>query len=443
MVSGSRARSIMSQRFFSLQDFLSGLSRDLKRRSLRHSLLTLGASVIRLAISALAVRILARGLGPQDLGTFYVVSAVVLILGTIGDGGLSYTAVREVSRLRVEETAKTPEAAGAFLILKLVFAGAVAVLVLALAGPLANAVLPGIANNVLLVRLAALTVATTALSGWASAIAQGLRRFGWLAISSIGTAVAGLLGFSALWALALLNLASAVAVGILTPMASLVLFAPVLWKQSVRFINLRKNVADLLGFSRWLWLSAILSSSTAQLDLVLVKHWCAPEIAGFYALAARLALFADLINQSNFVALLPVVSAQRTAVQHRAFMLSSLRRTLPGAGLLLIGALLARAPIEWFFGDQYAPVVPLFRILMFGVAFDLVITPLILVAFPLNMPRTLAASDLLRVVSLTGAAALLLPVFGAAGAAWAKLAAKAIGASFTLAMVSWRMRTPR
>ncbi|HEV8486273.1 MAG TPA: oligosaccharide flippase family protein [Blastocatellia bacterium] len=432
----------MPQRFFLWQDFISGLSSDLRRRSLRHSLITLGASVIRLGISALAVRILARGLGPQDLGTFYVVSAVVLILGTIGDGGLSYTAVREVSRLRSEESTKIPEAAGAFLVLKLAFAGAVVVLVLALGGPLASVVLPDIGNGALLLRLAALTVVTTALSGWASFVAQGLRRFGWVAVSSVGTAVAGLAGFWALSALARLNVTSVVAVGIFTPLASLVLFAPVLWAQRVRFINLRKNAGELLGFSRWLWLSAILSSTTAQLDLMLVKHWSPPEIAGFYALAARLALFADLINQSNFVALLPAVSAQRTVVEHRAFMRSSLLRTLPVAALLLIGALLARAPIEWFFGHQYAAVVPLFRILMLGVAFDLVVTPLILVAFPLNMPRTLAASDLIRVVALSSAAVLWLPLFGAAGAAWAKLAAKAIGGGFTLAMVWWRMRAP-
>src|SRR5688572_7414575 len=93
------------------------------RRSVRDSAVTLAGSLVRLALGVLVARLLARGLGPERLGSFYVVSSAVLILGTLSDGGLSLTAVRRIAGLRAEQPGEVPRAAAAALALKLAFAG--------------------------------------------------------------------------------------------------------------------------------------------------------------------------------------------------------------------------------------------------------------------------------------------------------------------------------
>jgi O-antigen/teichoic acid export membrane protein len=416
------------------QNLVARARAELARRIVRDSLIVLASNLGRVALSAFVIRLLARELGPERLGVFYVMSSTVLILVTLADGGLSFSAVRRVAALRASSPDEVPAAAGAFLVLKLAFACAVVAPVWLLAEPIATNWLR-VPDGPGLLRIAVLGLLATALGGWASFVTQGLRRFGWVALSQIGTTLAGLIAFSVLQALGRLTVTTAVAVGAFTPLAGGLLLVPVIAAQPIAFSDLRRHARALLSFSGWLWLSAILSSATAQLDVLLVNLWLPAEQVGFYGLAGRLALVADLLNQSNYSALLPVVSAQQTVAQHRAFMRASLLRTAPLGVLLLAGALLAGGPIVWFFGPAYAPAVPLVWLLMLGVVFDLIATPLILIAFPLGLSRVLAASDALRLATLTGALALLVPALGAAGAGWARLAARVLSTGFTLALV--------
>lgn len=410
---------------------------ELARRSVRDSLLTLAGSLTRLALGLVVARLLARGLGPEDLGAFYVMSSAVVILVTVGDAGLSQTGVRHIARLRASDPLQVPAASGAFLVLKLAFAALVAAVVAGCAQPLAGATID-LPQGYLLLRLAALGLMPAALSGWASFVAQGLRRFGWVTVSTIGFSLAGLAAFGALAALGRLSVASGVLAGALLPLTSFALLMPVFRGQRVSFTQFRTHAAALLRFSGWLWVSTLLASVTAQLDLLLVNRWAAPEIVGYYALAGRIAQSADLVSQSTFVALLPAVSALTGIAAQRAYVRASLRRTVALAALMLAAALLASAPIEWYFGAEYAPSVPLLWILMLSVALDLVLTPILLLAFALDLPRELAASNLVRVAVLAGAAAWWIPPLGPAGAAWARLAARVLGAAFMLAVIARR-----
>jgi hypothetical protein len=61
------------------------------------------------------------------------------------------------------------------------------------------------------------------------------------------------------------------------------------------------------------------------------------------------------------------------------------------------------------------------------VIFDVFSLPVILLAFPLNRPRLLAAADALRAGVLVVVALLLVPVVGPGGAVAAKIVAKGFG----------------
>ena len=105
---------------------------------------------------------------------------------------------------------------------------------------------------------------------------------------------------------------------------------------------------------------------------------------------------------------------------------------------LILAAPLAGPFIQAFYGPAYTDSAPVLLILLIAVVFDLVTTPLVLLAFPLNAPKVLAVSDVIRVAALALAGWLLIPDLGPIGAALAKLVARVAGAGFTLAML-WRL----
>lgn len=422
------------------QRLVNAARAEFARRTVRDSLLTLGGSLTRLAMGLIVARLLARGLGPGSLGAFYVMSSAVVILVTVADAGLSQTGVRHIARLRAAAPEEVPAAIGAFLVLKVSIAAVVAAAVAAFSAPLAGATVD-LPQGDLLLRLAALGLVPAALGGWASFVAQGLRRFGWVTASTIGTSAAGLTVFAALAALGRLTVAAGVLAGAFLPLAGFAWLLPVMRGQRVSFARFRAHAESLLRFGGWLWVSTLLASVIAQLDLLLVNRWAAAESVGYYALAGRIAQSADLLNQSNFVALLPMVSALAGASAQRTYAAATLRRTVPLAGLLLLGALLAPAPIVWYFGGEYAPSGPLLWILMLSVALDLVLTPVLMLAFALDLPRELAASNLVRLLVLAGASAWWMPALGPAGAAWARLTARAAGGAFMLAVIVRRQHS--
>jgi O-antigen/teichoic acid export membrane protein len=134
-----------------------------------------------------------------------------------------------------------------------------------------------------------------------------------------------------------------------------------------------------------------------------------------------------VVNQSLYTTLLPAAAA----LSGREAIVRYLRRSLARSGVIALGLLLliplARPFILTFYGPDYATAVPLFQLLVGMVIFDVFSLPVILLAFPLNRPRLLAAADALRAGVLVVVALLLVPVVGPGGAAVAKIVAKGVG----------------
>jgi O-antigen/teichoic acid export membrane protein len=199
-----------------------------------------------------------------------------------------------------------------------------------------------------------------------------------------------------------------------------------LWQIPARPV-FRQEAATLFRFGRWLWVASLFAILTQQLDLILVNRLSSGAAAGAYALALSLAFKADVVNQSLYTTLLPAASA----LSGREAIIRYLRRSLARSGIIALGLLLliplARPFILTFYGPDYVTAVPLFQLLVGMVIFDTFTLPVILLAFPLNRPRLLAAADALRAGVLVVVALLLVPVVGPGGAVAAKIVAKGFG----------------
>jgi O-antigen/teichoic acid export membrane protein len=308
------------------------------------------------------------------------------------------------------------------------------ILVLA-ARPLANSVLglENVDNGPLLVVLAMTGMVAVAFSGTLNAMLQAANRFG--AMSLVNVINAGLTTVLAalLFVTDNLNLITALLVlGTATTVVNIALayyLLPGRWPlwQLPASPEYKQETVALFRFGRWLWIAGLFAIAAQQLDLILVNRLSSSAAAGAYALALNLAFKADVVNQSLYTTLLPAASG----LSGRAAVVHYLRRSLLRSGVIALGLLLliplARPFILTFYGPDYAPAVPLFQLLIGMVLFDVFTMPLILLAFPLNQPRLLAAADGLRAAVLFALALLLIPVLGPQGAVAAQITAKIAG----------------
>lgn len=418
----------------------------------RHMGLLFAGHGLRLALGVVSSAILARGLGPAGLSLFAVVGAAASIAATVADFGLSTSGIRHMAAdlpddpsgaRRTGQVLAWCKMLGALLVAGLLFAGAKPIAALLKIPPDAGPVL---------VRIAAVGLLATSLGGAVSAILQALRRFWVLVATQTLGIVLTILLLAALWlprpVSGSLEVAAALAVGIVSTLAVAVtglVCLPAGWRRAMlaRPGRLGGTGRRLLAFSRWLWLSAMLSILIAQLDLLMLNRLLAPSVVGFYALALNLAFKADILNQTLHTVLLPTVAGLRSAAAYRPYLRASLARCLGLALLLAVLAPLARPLVLAVYGPAYAPAIPVLYALLGVVLFDLLTMPFLLLAFPLDMPHLIAAADAVRVVTFVLLGAALIPIWGLYGAVAAKLAAKVAGALLLGGAVVQRLARPR
>jgi O-antigen/teichoic acid export membrane protein len=400
-------------------------------RITRDSLVVLTGQGISLVLGLGSSAALARGLGPDGVRILSIVSATVAIGITISDLGLSTSVVREIAR---QPSGGAVVAARGFARIKLGASILVALLMIAMARPLAGVLRLPQGSGRVIVWLAATSVVATSVSGIMSSILHGLRRFRALAATQVLNFGLTLLLMGGLFLSSHLFVQPALWVGIGTALAGAAagfVLLPRAWRAclDLRGSGVRSpETRRMLSFGSWLWVGALFSIVASQLDLLLLNRWRPGVTVGFYALALNLYLKASVLYQTLRMVLLPEASSLSGAAEYRSYLKSATTRCVIVAGGALITIPLMRPFVLVVYGRTYLPSVKPLYTLTLIVVFDLVTLPLILLAYPLGMSRVLAAADAARVITLLACGSLLIPAWGIYGAVVAKLAAQVVAA---------------
>jgi O-antigen/teichoic acid export membrane protein len=426
-------------------------------------------TLARLALGFIASVLIVRTLGPAGFGIYATLGVVASIGGALADLGLSTAAVRRIAEVWISHPALAQERAKVFLALRLAIAATLCVTSLLVAAPLAT-VLPGRPSPPL-VLLALLGMIATNLSGTTSVLLQATGAFrslslvlvvnsGLTALLAVGLASAGWLSITT--ALAILGIGT-----------SLVSLAMGWWmgplrrnrrtaeltgdprpktedpnsesrsgddeppatshqQQATSNSSIIQESRALLLFGGWLWVANGFAMLASSLDVLLVGRWLPAASIGQYTLASNLAGKADIVNQSLHAVLLPAASQLGHSGAVRGYIRQNLLRS--AALSLLLIPLLPLAPllVGLIYGPAFTPAAGLFQVLLGVAIFDIWVTPLLLLAYPANRPRLLAAADALRVGALLLSGTLLIPTLGLPGAALARLCARVAGAVLIL-----------
>lgn len=422
-----------------------GLRQDFQERITQHSIVVLFGHVARLLLGIVSSSLLARALGPGGLSIFSVVAAARSIAVTAADLGLSQSATRRIAADLAQVPERALGMAGAYARYKLL-AGLVTAGLFLLVGPsLAHWLALAAPARSAFVWVTALSILASVAVAVPTTLVWMRRQFSTLALLQTSNVVLTVAVILVLTAFGRLTLVPALLVGVGTALVT-TLLGNALLPHSWRLHDLLRVAVDggewrwLFGYGKWLWAATLLSMVAAQADVLLLSRWMPGQAVGHYALAANLASKADLVNQTLHVILMPAISA----ISGSDTYASSARRSLLRSGLwavLLLPALpLARPFILLVYGPQYAASIPLFYGLMLTVFFDLFTLPVLLLAYPMDLPRSIAAADATRVAVLVVLGAALIPPWGLNGAVVARLASRIAGAVVLWAAMAPRMR---
>lgn len=415
--------------------------RDLRDRVLQDGAVVFAGNIASLALGVISSAVLARGLGPEGLSTFAIVGATTSIAATVSDFGLRLGAIRHIAGALSDGRRRAQALAGAYAHLKLAGSAAIVAILLLFAEPLSALVQLPHESGPALLRIGAVAIGATLLSALVGTVLHALALFRRLITVQVFNVVLTVLLMTALWLTNRLDVATALLVGGATAAAAALLslaLLPAGWRRSIRVWPgrpvraLGDNSRTLLSFSRWMWLSNIFTILAVQIDVLLLNFFLPLPAVGIYALARNLAQKADAVNRTLHTVLAPGASTLTVIAERRDYVRRSLVRSTLLAGLIVLATPLARPFILLVYGQEYAASVNLFYALLLVVLVDLIVSPLILLALPLDRPRLLALADAAQVATLMVVGVVAIPQFGAYGIVIARLSARLVAALVAL-----------
>jgi O-antigen/teichoic acid export membrane protein len=402
------------------------------RQLLRNSgwLFTSDATV--LAADLLVTVLVARALGAADFGRLGLVWTVVGTVNLLVDVRAWEATTRYLSEFTARDR---PGLALATLKLVVLVEAAVAVAGFALAWATSGPVAAWLGDRSLrpLIVLGALTLVVTALDRAAGAVLRVFDRFRALGLCqtlwAVGRLVliAGVLGMGA-------RVRGVVLAHVVADAGAAVVLLTVAGR-AVRARLWTTHVSARLGLTRPYWremltfvghssLRATLKVASRRLDVLLLGHYRSKAEVGVYQAALRLAQLLEELGDPLYFAAFPQFA--RAWVEARPEYFELLRRMVLGLAVLatasvLVGVLGAPLLIGVALGPAYAPAVVPFRPLVVACGIALATLWATPAALGSGQPAVETRAATSGVVCLAVLLAGLIPVWGATGAAWARL----------------------
>jgi O-antigen/teichoic acid export membrane protein len=181
----------------------------------------------------------------------------------------------------------------------------------------------------------------------------------------------------------------------------------------------RGDTRDLLSYTRWFLVTFALAALISRMDLFLLARWGGLREAGIFAAGQAVAWIPQLVG--TYLAI--VIGPRVMPAWGEGRLLQLIRRFQLGLGATAVaGYVLAMIGLRWL-GPLVFPAAffrsrAVMQALLPGALAGFVTFPLVLTTLMFLRPRFLLLMDCLTLLPLVGLYFLIIPRFGAVGAAW-------------------------
>lgn len=395
--------------------------------------IVVGSEFARLLFGFVSSVLIARSFGPAVFSVYAILGVLTAIASIVADFGLTESAVKRVASAWSQHAVDDADRrARVFFWSRTGMAILVVIVGCLFSEQLSQVLFASSQYNVLII-ITFLGVFSATLSGAAVALFQAISYFRQMTVVILSNAILTAILAVILYLMGQLTLLNAlVLLGIGTSLVSFgvgyVLLPKTLTLRLPEFESFKHEVPPLFRFGFWVWLANILSALTMYLDIFLVNRLFEPALVGAYALAVNLMAKVAIINRGQRIVLMPTASS---LIDKKSISTYVRRELMHSAVLVLL--LLPLIPlidplINLIYGSEYIVAIPLFRLMLAIIAFDVVTLPLLLLCYTFDQPQLLTISNAVQFVLLLALSIALLPPYGLVGVIIARLASKAVGA---------------
>ncbi len=352
--------------------------------------------------------IMARALEPALFGLFSALNALVTLLSSMGDLGISSALVNFIP--------KVSDKRNVLISVTFWFQLAVTVilsLLLMAAGLVHQFIIPG-SNTTHFVIIGFLT-GLYVLQGFALGIFNSEKKFFQASFLQGSDSVIKLSIVAALFFGKKLNIEMALIANVISCFLSLIYgFAGEF--RNIRPIFPRSQMAEIFKFSKWIALSRTFSVMISRVDVILLNLLAGGFQAGIYSAASRIALlFALLVSSIG-----SVTAPRFSAFVNKADIKRYIRKVSYMVGgisvLMILSVLIADPLVRTVFGEKYIAAIPIFRamtIAMIPFLLSVIISQPLIYSF--NQPKFFSRMTIIQVVTIVVLDLILIPRYGAIG----------------------------
>ncbi|MFZ2199587.1 MAG: oligosaccharide flippase family protein [Microgenomates group bacterium] len=399
------------------------------------SVIVLGSgNVMGMLISAVALILFSRYMGPSEFGLFSAAYAAMQIIVRLADFGTNMAAERAIARVHGQDSDFADSLMRVAFWFKLASFGFVATLAWFTAPWISSTLLH--LNNPSIIHFAVVLSLGTIFFEYSTLVFQSTHRFGQAARIVIAQAIGKFIFGLIFMYLGILHAKEALVIFGLMPGVGALLG----WdKNTVTTFKLPKtwksDLYHILNVAKWTLIAGLAASLAENIDTLMVQSFMTSFDTGIWAGVGRIATFASVLGLSVGA----VLNVRVAKYARHSDLLSYLQKTWKIALAIFVGLLLAiplaGLAIQLTIGPAYLPgVVPL-QILIVATAIAGAAIPFVALFYLFDRPEYYAYAGLIQITTLVIGDLLLIPRYGLMGASVVRVIMRFAVLAFTLLYV--------
>jgi O-antigen/teichoic acid export membrane protein len=397
-----------------------------------------GGNLINMVLGLLVSIYSLRFLTSEQIGIIYPLVSFLLLLNQFSDLGLSMTFLKLGSRyfkpfIELNTALKEDRETlhhnikyfSNYFWLKVFVGGSISLLCFLLASPLALLIFNSVDNSYY-IRIVSLISIFQFLSGYFQSSLQVEKKFSAFMMSRLLPQLIKTVGMISIVALGYLNLKLALLFFFQVPIVSCLI---AFFFSEKRYISLRPKTnlsVEFFSTSRWICLSMIANTAMASSDIIMTRSLVGAEELSIYLGGQKLASVLPILSSSLLAVLLPKVTSMNNDDQVQFFIRKALRFLPFFSGAILLCLPFTSFIVNFLLGPKYISSVSVLNAFLVVHAFAFLITPLGTVLYRMDKEKTFAYINLTQLLMNIVLNWILIPRYGAIGAAGTTLATKII-----------------
>lgn len=404
----------------------------IKSDGFQQSVVMTGGNLAGTAISAMALIMVSRALGPEEFGIFSTGFSLSLFLTRILDLGFGLSLQRQISQEKGgSATSRLHNGIQAVMLFRLGLG--------LLCGVAAFTLGPWLATTIFHLDEPQVIVMSLSLCGitlgfdYVVMILQAEEKFivsSLLAMAqgSIKLLSALLMGFGG-W----LTAATALGFYLIAPIVGIFAGIKTYWRQWLQPpIRTGEDLQILAKTARWLSISLLSAAAAEHLDVLMIQSFLSTYETGLFSAAGRIAMFIGLIGVSLATVLSIRVAKYHQPKHLKKYLKKAIILAMVSAGLCLLVIPFNQWLLRFTVGVSYLSVSSVLTLIIIATAIATATAPYQSLFYLFDRPIYYTYSGLILLVSLIAGDWWLIPRFGLAGAAYARILSRILVLGFTL-----------